>query len=433
MRSFRNLLIRVPVCLLCLQLVSCASIGSPSGGPKDEAPPVLLKTLPENNSRNYTKKKLEIYFDELISVENASERVIVSPPQKTAPQVNAVMKKIVVELQDSLKANETYTIDFTNSIVDLNEKNPYGDYAFAFSTGSDIDTLRVSGIVLRASNLNPERNILVGAHLDLNDSAFIKEPFLRISKTDAQGRFCIKNLKPGPYKIYALDDKNRDYRFDQPGEALAFPDSTVSLWTEICQRYDTTWIDSLTIDTIRLVDYICYKPDDILLKLYEEDFGRQYLVKSERASKEYFSLIFGYKADSLPRIKLLSPGPGDIGAQTDSTDWFFCEKNPTNDSLVYWIKDSSIYRCDTLHIQLDYLKTDSNNILSAVRDTLRLFTRKPAIASGRNLSDRERSRRDKRDQDSVIQSPPIDHLKLETNIKPTLDIYSTLYFTWESP
>jgi hypothetical protein len=223
MRSFRNLLIRVPVCLLCLQLVSCASIGSPSGGPKDEAPPVLLKTLPENNSRNYTKKKLEIYFDELISVENASERVIVSPPQKTAPQVNAVMKKIVVELQDSLKANETYTIDFTNSIVDLNEKNPYGDYAFAFSTGSDIDTLRVSGIVLRASNLNPERNILVGAHLDLNDSAFIKEPFLRISKTDAQGRFCIKNLKPGPYKIYALDDKNRDYRFDQPGEALAFP------------------------------------------------------------------------------------------------------------------------------------------------------------------------------------------------------------------
>jgi hypothetical protein len=145
-----------------------------------------------------------------------------------------------------------------------------------------------------------------------------------------------------------------------------------------------------------LVDYICYKPDDILLKLYEEDFGRQYLVKSERASKEYFSLIFGYKADSLPRKKLLSPGPGDIGAQTDSTDWFFCEKNPTNDSLVYWIKDSSIYRCDTLHIQLDYLKTDSNNILSAVRDTLRLFTRKPQLPPEETLRPRAEPQRQKR-------------------------------------
>lgn len=436
MRSFRSLFIRIPLCLLCLQLLSCASIGSPGGGPKDETPPVLVKTLPENNSRNYTKKKLEIYFDELVSVENASDRVIVSPPQKTPPQVNAIMTKIVVELQDSLKANETYTIDFTNSIVDLNERNPYGDYAFAFSTGPDIDTLRVSGIVLRADNLNPVRGILVGAHLDLSDSTFIKDPFLRISKTDTWGRFCIKNLKPGPYKIYALDDKNRDYRFDQAGEALAFPDSAVSLWTEICQRYDTTWIDSLTIDTIQLVDYLCYKPDDLLLKLYEEDFGRQYLVKSERPAKEFFSLIFGYKADSLPKIKLLSPGPTDFDEQTDSIKWYFCENNLTNDSLVYWIKDSSIYRHDTLHIQVNYFKTDSNNLLSPACDTLRLFTRKLASsARGGSLPDRDRNRgrRGDREQDTAAQVVPVDHLKLQTSLKPSLDIYSSPRFTWETP
>jgi len=433
MRSFRSLFIRIPLYLFCLQLLSCASIGSPSGGPKDETPPVLLKSLPENNSRNFTKKKIEIHFDELVAVENASEKVIVSPPQKTPPQVNAIMRKIVVELQDSLKANETYTIDFTNSIVDLNERNPYGDYAFAFSTGPDIDTLRVSGVVLRAANLNPERGILVGAHLDLSDSALIKEPFLRISKTDAQGRFCIKNLKPGPYHIFALDDKNRDYRFDQPAEALAFPDSAVNLWTDICQRYDTTWIDSLTIDTIQLVDYICYKPDDLILKLYQEDFGRQYLVKSERPAKEQFSLTFGYKADSLPSLKLLKPAPEDFGEHTDSSDWFICENNPSNDSLIYWIKDSSIYRCDTLHVRIDYLKTDSNNLLSPATDTLRLFVRKASLASGRSLPDRERGRRSDREQDTVGQIVAVDHLKLETNIKPTLEIYSTLYFTWETP
>lgn len=203
--------------------------------------------------------------------------------------------------------------------------------------------------------------------------------------------------------------------------------------TDICQRYDTTWIDSLTIDTIQLVDYICYKPDDLILKLYQEDFGRQYLVKSERAAKEQFSLTFGYKADSLPELKLLKPAPEDFGEHTDSLDWFICENNPTNDSLIYWIKDSSIYRCDTLHIKIDYLKTDSNNLLSPATDTLRLFTRKASSASRRNLPDRERGRRGDRDQDTVGQVVAVDHLKLETNIRPTLEVYSTLYFTWETP
>lgn len=434
MRDFCSLLVPAFSFLLCLQLASCASIGSPGGGPKDETAPVLLKTQPEENSLNFNKKKIEIYFDELVAVENASDRVIVSPPQKTPPQVNAIMRKIVVELQDSLLANETYTIDFTNSIVDLNEKNPYGDYAFSFSTGPDIDTLKVAGVVLRAENLNPEKGVLVGAHLDLDDSTFIKKPFLRISKTDAQGRFCIKNLKPGPYKIYALGDKNRDYRFDQAGEALAFPDSAVNLWTEICQRYDTTWIDSLTIDSVQLIDYICYKPDDLLLKLYEEDFGRQYLVKAERPAKEYFSLVFGYKADSLPGLKLLDSTFENFDATQDSMDWFICESNPTNDSLVYWIKDSSLYLIDTLQIQIDYFKTDSNNLLAAATDTLKLFMRK-ALTSGRaSPSERERNRgrRNESEQDSV-QAVPVDHLKLKTNLSSTLEIYAEPEFTWEMP
>ena len=166
--------------LLALMVYACASIGTPDGGPYDEDPPVLLKCSPQLYATNNKQKKISLTFDEFVQLENANEKVVVSPPQIETPEVKTSGKRVEVELLDSLRANTTYTIDFSDAIVDNNEGNPLGDFAFAFSTGETIDTLQVSGTVLDASNLEPVKGILVGLHSNLADSAFTTQPFVRV-------------------------------------------------------------------------------------------------------------------------------------------------------------------------------------------------------------------------------------------------------------
>lgn len=224
---------------------------------------------------------MEILFDELVQLDKPSENVIITPPQMQLPVIRAAGKKVVVELKDTLKENTTYTIDFTNSISDNNEKNVFENFSFAFSTGDVIDTLEVSGILLNAENLEPMPGITIGLHKNLEDSAFVKLPFDRTSRTNDKGQFTIRNISPGSYRIFGLNDVNRDYKFDQPGEEIAFNDSIIIPSLELTTRQDTLWKDSLTIDTIRTVAYTRYFPDDIELRLFKEDFVRQYLLKPE--------------------------------------------------------------------------------------------------------------------------------------------------------
>ncbi len=365
------------VILIIAGISACATVGSPSGGPKDEIPPVKLGSKPLENSVNYHKNKIEIFFDEIVNVQNASDKVIVSPPQKKIPTVRGMTKKIVVELADSLLDNTTYTIDFTDAIVDYNENNPYGSYAFSFSTGPSIDTLCASGYVLDAQTLAPLTGIVVGCYANLDDSAFLRLPFERISKTDADGHFNLRNLKDSiPYHIFALGDQNRDYHFDQKGEPIGLLDSAITLWAERCLRNDTIWKDTVTVDTIVAREVTCFYPDDLIFKYFKEDFGRQYLVKSERLKPERFDLYFGYKSDSLPQLKLLAPDSLSQVLDSLGAHWYSLEKSPTNDTLFYWLADSALIRLDTLRIQIDYLKTDSSEHLSHQCDTLSLFTRK---------------------------------------------------------
>ena len=143
---------------------ACANTGTPGGGPKDVTPPTLLKTEPQENQTNYSKKRVTLYFDELVSLDNAAQKVIISPPQKIPPITKAIANKISVLFEDSLKDETTYTIDFTDAIVDYNEKNKFGDYAFSFSTGAVVDSFRISGVLLDASNLNPISGVIVGVH-----------------------------------------------------------------------------------------------------------------------------------------------------------------------------------------------------------------------------------------------------------------------------
>lgn len=359
----------IAVLIAIVGLYACASVGSPDGGEYDEDPPKFIRSTPVPNATNNAKKKISIEFDEFIKLEKASEKVIISPPQLESPEVKASGKKVIVQFLDSLKANTTYTIDFGDAIVDNNEGNPLGQYAFAFSTGDVIDTMAVSGTVLNAENLEPIKGIQVGLHQNLNDSAFTTLPFDRISRTDSRGRFTIRGVAPGKYRIYALMDGNQNYLFDSKTETIAWNDSLVVPSMEGAVRQDTVWNDKDTtkIDTILTVNYTRFLPDDIILRAFKEENNLQYLMKTERPKTTQFSIYFSARQDTLPKLR---------GLDFDDSQ-LIVENNSRNDSILYWIKDTVLCERDTLTLQLDYLATDTLGQLVPKTDTLRMVNKIP--------------------------------------------------------
>ena len=213
-------------CLLC----ACASRGAgPQGGPTDSIPPRVLSSVPADGATNVQKQEIQIRFDEYVTLDRASEQVLVSPPSPSQPIVKAVGKKVSVTLNDSLLPNTTYTIYFGQAIRDNNEKNALQNYTLSFSTGDEIDSLNLSGSVVFAQTLKPASGVLVGIHPSgSEDSVVYKKPFLRVARTDSTGRFDIRHIAAGSYRVYALSDSNRTYTYE-PNEPIAFTDEPVTV------------------------------------------------------------------------------------------------------------------------------------------------------------------------------------------------------------
>ena len=411
-------------------VVACASIGTPDGGPYDETPPVFLGSTPAPFALNVKDKRVVLEFDEFIKIEKAAEKVVISPPQITQPEIKTSGKKIVVSLDDSLKSNTTYSIDFSDAIVDYNESNPLGNFAFLFSTGGHIDTLAVSGTVLDASNLEPIKGILVGLHSDLTDSAFITKPFDRVSRTDADGRFTICGIAPGRYRAYALQDVNQNYMFDQKNEKIAFLDSLVVPYTEVRMHQDTTWVDSLTIDTIRTVPRVHCLPDDLVLLAFTETPTQRYLVKSERTDLHRFSIFFSYGADSLP---LLTP----LNFPADEA--YIVQSSIDHDSITYWVKDSLVYYKDTLSFALTYTYTDTAGLLVPRTDTLSLVPKKTRSKilqeeqKQRESVAKDREKRMKRGDTIPEIKPKKKHLNIRIKGGTNMDLNSNVWIDFDEP
>lgn len=426
-----------PVCfILAILAYACASTGSPDGGPYDEDPPVLLKCSPQLYATNNKEKKIILTFDEFIKLENANEKVVVSPPQIESPEIKTNGKKVEVILMDSLRKNTTYTIDFSDAIVDNNEGNPLGDFAFTFSTGETIDTLQVSGTVLDASNLEPIKGILVGLHSNLADSAFTKTPFIRVARTDSRGHFTIRGVAPGNYHIYALQDVDQNFMFSQKSEMIAFSNDTIKPTFDFQTRQDTLWLgtDSVAIDTIKNVQYTHFMPDNIVLCAFQENAVTQYMTKNERLTPNKFSLYFSAPADTLPTI---------TGLNFNEKDAFIIEKNAKNDTIHYWIKDSLVYNIDTLTMRVSYMASDTLNRLVPQTDTLELApkTTKEKIAKAKadKLEEWQKElkkklkRRKKNDSIPIDTMPPIEFLTMKSEIPATLELYQNLSFEFNEP
>ena len=411
-------------------IAACASIGSPDGGPFDETPPVFLGSDPEPRALGVTDKRVTLEFDEFIKIEKAAEKVVISPPQMTQPVIKTNGKKIVVQMDDTLKANTTYSIDFSDAIVDYNEGNPLGNFAFLFSTGEQIDTLAVSGTVLNAANLEPVKGILVGLHSDLADSAFVTKPFDRVSRTDADGRFTICGIAPGTYRAYALQDANQNYAFDQKNEMVAFLDSLVVPYTEVRMHQDTTWVDSLTIDTIRTVPRTHYLPDDLVLMAFTEAPTQRYLVKAERPELHRFSIFFSLGADSLPTMVPLNfPEEGAYIVQTSAD----------HDSITYWMRDTMVYYQDTLALALTYEYTDTAGLLVPRTDTLRLVPKKTRAKilqeEEKKLreAEKEREKQLKRGDTIPPTKPKTKYLGIKIKGSTSMDLNSNVWIDFAEP
>ncbi len=350
--------------VLAVILGGCANMAQgPTGGKKDTQAPVLMKSVPSQNARNVKEKRIEIDFNEYIQVNNPSQNLVVSPPQKSAPIAKAVGKKMVVQLKDSLLPNTTYTLDFRNCIGDYTENNLVKDFCHAFSTGETLDTLVISGTVLNAQDLLPLENICVGVYSSDVDSLFTTTRFERIGKTDANGRFSIKGVAGKRYKIYALEDLNSNYFYDQVGEGVAFQEMELPIPTvNITYRYDTTYKDSTTIDTIITKKEMKYAPDSFMLRFFHKEIKLQEFNKIERSDRKHFTLFFKKAENSVPEIT-----PVDF---TPAGKWYMAEPNKTTDTIVYWITDSAVYNRDSLTIATNYLITDSAENFVPHADTL---------------------------------------------------------------
>ncbi len=353
-----------------LMLVACASIGSPEGGPRDYTPPQVVKSSPQPGTVNFKGNKVEIIFDEIVNLKDQQKKVIISPAPKTMPLVRAVGKKLTVEFRDELEENTTYVIDFSNAIEDNNEGNQLDGYTFAFSTGDQIDSLAVSGIVLQAKDLEPMQHVLVGLHSNLDDTAFTCLPLERVSRTNDRGKFTIRNLKPGQYHVFALNDVDGDYRMART-EDIAFLDEIIVPSTSEYTSQDTVFTFDRRVDTVMTATHTLYLPNDLLLCMFNEGYRSHYVRQTARPADNKLHVLFGAPNDSLPGMEVIRPAE-------HQRDWYLVERNVTNDSLFYWITDSAMIKTDTIIVAMTYLRTDTADRLEQVTDTVRFGYRKPS-------------------------------------------------------
>ncbi|GHV22081.1 hypothetical protein FACS1894174_06230 [Bacteroidia bacterium] len=398
----------VSLAFVSFLIYACARPGMPQGGLDDLTPPHYVSSKPKPDAINFRGNKIEIIFDELVNVEKPGEKVIITPPQKKNPVIQSIGKKVTVELKDTLMPNTTYTFDFTDAIVDNNEKNVLENFSFAFSTGEIVDSLMIGGLLFNAENLEPMPGIMVGLHSNMSDTAFTTIPFLRTTKTNELGQFRIRNVSPGTYHIFALNDLNRDYKFDQPGEDIAFLDSVFVPSFEPAMRIDTVWKDSITVDTIKEVKYTRFTPDDIRLFLFKEDFERQFL---SRPLRNEYSMVFNFNSAKQlePTFSLLNQGAG-------ANDWAIPERANDGKSITLWIKDSLIYNTDSLMIEVEYLKSDSLNQLVHATDTFNMILKK-----------KTEKKKDKKEAEKI------NFLEVNFSMQGSVDVFDTAKIVFGEP
>ncbi len=352
-------------------LYQCAQRGTPSGGPKDIAPPVLIKADPENYSIDFKETKIRLYFDELVKLKDVQEQLIVSPPLKYQPLLSpqgGAQKFVEIKIKDTLKENTTYTFNFGQSIVDNNEGNPNSFFTYVFSTGSYIDSLELQGVITDAFNKKADEFVSVMLYeIDstYTDSTIYQRPPNYITNTlDSTVVFTLKNLKKGKYALFGLKDENKNNMFDQNSDKIGFIKDTIVLPT-----------DSI-----------------FLLNLFKEIPDYAASVPSLAAKNK---ITFGYygEGDSID-IKPLTQIPDTVKTifqkefEKDTINYWFTPYEM--DSIVFTVTNEKLKVKDTFTIKNRKIDLDSLRITPNQSGTLsfnesfKLITNTPLISADTN-------------------------------------------------
>lgn len=397
-----------------LLLAACASIGRPEGGPRDMTPPVMVSSTPAPGSVNVSNGRIDIIFDENITLDDPMNKIVVSPPQKKQAQISSNGRRVRITLRDTLRDSTTYTVDLADAVRDLNEGNILDGLAIDFSTGPSIDTLMISGIVFEGRTLEPAQGMIVGVYsTPVADTALTTLPMDRITKTNALGRFTIRNLKPGSYRVFAINDLNHDFHWDR-SEDIAFLDRDISPSTMAVEVTDT-FTDAAGNDSLVTRPATRFLPDDILLTWFNENYKPLYLVKHERPDARRLTLEMSTRSDSLPQLTLLNTVRA--GARLDRKA--VLQSSPGLDSLTYWLRDTTLIGSDTLKIAARYLHTDTLDNITFTTDTLTFALRQP----------KKKKKRDE-ETDSV---PKLEFVNIGISSRQPQDLNIPLLFETSAP
>lgn len=424
-RNRRNILKRewLGIMVVALCIYACANRGYPEGGPKDETPPQVVEEVPLSYTTNFKAKRVNIYFDEFVQLNDINNKFIFSPPVKKDPKVSLKGKYVQVAIPDSLRENTTYSLDFADAIVDNNESNPLGFYRYVFSTGERIDTLELGGTVVNAESYEPVLGVLVALYEKSGDSIPLKELPDYIARTDSSGNFRLTNLREGHYRVMAIEDANRDKMYTPESEMFAWMDTTVFPVVEPATRVDTFRViekiveaDTILRDSIVRTDYLAYGPSNLYLRLFLEKLTQLYLVEDDRKEREQLNFIFSIPGENGLEVTLWDT----LATEPLPQNWYFKEHSAGNDTLTLWIKDSTVYKKDTLNVILSYMRSDSTGQWERYSDTARYTFRAKEKKEGKSK---------KKDEDA----PKVEFLEIKSNISGDLDLGARLYLEFSRP
>ncbi|MBR0178164.1 MAG: Ig-like domain-containing protein [Bacteroidales bacterium] len=385
-RKLKYLVLCLGMLLTAFLAQRCANAVAPTGGPKDTTPPVVVQAVPENNSTNFIGKKIEITFDEYITLENANQNVLISPPLSEKPDIKLKNKTVVVKFKETLAANTTYTINFGSAIKDLHEGNPFKDYVFSFSTGDHIDTLRIAGKVLNAEDKKPIEDAYVSlyaADRENLDSLPLSTVPNYITKTDKEGNFSLNGLADKKYLVFALKDVNSNLYFDQPNEEVAFLDTLVpasypqtpmpKTMDSIAMKVDSVAVgtsanpvDSIALET-KATTMFDQNALSLTLYMFTEVDSTQMLLEKKLVEEGLLRFVFRHPAknavvmtpemlpDTFNLVTVQSP-------EFDTVLWYFTPN--AKDSL--WVQ-----------VKLDTLINDSSRYSLKFKETNQRRSRAP--------------------------------------------------------
>lgn len=337
-----------------LSFIRCANIVSPTGGPKDIVPPVVLLATPENQSSNFNKKEIHLTFDEYVTLNNPNNNILISPPLEENPDYKLNGKSLIIKFKETLKSETTYSINFGESIKDLHEGNIFKDYSYVFSTGENIDSLTLEGKLLQAIDHKPSADYFVMLYCDENDTIsldslpYLVKPYY-ITKSDKEGNFKFSGLKDSDYLIFALKDENSNLRFDLPNESIAFLDSLVKpIHNSQCIIHNDS-VKQEVEETEPLVLYSFLEEDTV-----------QKLLKKEIVEDGLLRFAFNRPAQNV-KIEILESLPDTFNiyptysADYDTILWYY---TPNKDSLLFTINYDTLIN-DTTQISLKNRKANS--------------------------------------------------------------------------